>query len=65
MTVAGSEPTRATALGAPGSLSLRRLNPGDVLEPAHRATVSPHGSPILRGAAYIAALGGDPWRSRV
>ena len=39
--------------------------PGDVLKRVHRATVTPHGAPFLRGAAYIAALDGDPWRPQV
>jgi hypothetical protein len=29
-----------------------------------RANAGPRPSPILRGAAYIAALDGDPWRPR-
>jgi hypothetical protein len=39
--------------------------PGDVVKRVHCATVSPHGSPVLGGAAYITALQGDPWRPQV
>ncbi len=99
MTVAISEHTRATALGAPGDLPLWRRKrmpighamrdagaqersgpaavlrhvqselpesgPGDVLKRVHRVTGTPHVAPPLRGAAYIAALDGDPWRPQV
>jgi hypothetical protein len=44
---------------------LPEIGVGDVLERVHDATARPHASPILRGAAYIAALEGDPWRSQV
>ncbi len=40
------------------------IGPRDALK-VHCATVSPHVSPTLRGAAYIAALKGDPWRPQV
>ena len=39
--------------------------PDGLLKRVHRATVTPHGAPFLRGAAYIAALDGDPWRPQV
>ncbi len=41
---------------------LPEIGPGGVLERVHRATVSRQASPILRRAAYLAALKGDPWR---
>ena len=41
------------------------IDPGGGLKRVHRATVSPHASPVLRGAAYIAALKGDPWRPQM
>ena len=37
----------------------------DVLMGVHCPTVSPHALPILRGAAYLAALKGDPWRPQM
>jgi hypothetical protein len=44
---------------------LPEVGSSDVLKRVHRATVGPHAPPILRGAAYIAALKGDPWRPQV
>jgi NADPH:quinone reductase-like Zn-dependent oxidoreductase len=41
---------------------LPEIGSGDVLMRVHRTTVRTHASPILRGAAYLAALKGDPWR---
>ena len=38
------------------------IGSGDVLMGEQRPTVSAHASLILRGAAYLAALRGDPWR---
>jgi hypothetical protein len=43
---------------------LPEVNTGDLPTHVASANAGPHSSPILRGAAYIAALDGDPWRSR-
>ena len=45
--------------------NLSEIGSGDVLMRVHCTTVNPHASPILRGAAYFAALEGDPWRPQV
>ncbi len=42
--------------------NLSEIDRGDVLKRVNGATVNPHVSPILRGAASIALLIGDPWR---
>jgi hypothetical protein len=44
---------------------LSEIGSGDVLMRMHCTTASPHASPILRGAAYLAALKGDPWRPQM
>ena len=46
-------------------IDLPELPRGDVLMRVHCPKVSPHASPILRGAAYLAALKGDPWRPQM
>ena len=48
-----------------GEIGLPEIGLGDVLLRVHCTTVSPHASPVLRGAAYLAALKGDPWRPQM
>ena len=44
---------------------LAETGSGDVLMRVHCRTARPPASPILRGAAYLAALKGDPWRPQM
>ena len=47
-----------------GEIDFPDVGLGEALERVRRATISPHVSPFS-GAAYIAALRGDPWRPQV